>query len=95
MAWKFSTAVTKPLFPLAIAEYCAQNLFQKYDSIPRKVDVTMPSPEICQDGVTLQVGHFKFRPTHKLSQLGVTPNHHFAATASSVEKTTPTPQSTL
>ena len=94
MARNFSKDVTKPLFPLAIAEYCAQNLFAKYDSMPRKVDVTMPSPEICQDGVTLQVGHFKFRPTHKLSQLGVTPNHHFAATASSVEKTTP-PQSTL
>ena len=94
MARNFFKDVTKPLFPLAIAEYCAQNLFAKYDSMPRKVDVTMPSPEICQDGVTLQVGHFKFRPTHKLSQLGVTPNHHFAATVSSPEKTTP-PQSTL
>ena len=94
MTRNFQIIVNKPLFPLAIAEYCAQNLFAKYDSMPRKVDVTMPSPEICQDGVTLQVGHFKFRPTHKLSQLGVTPNHHFAATASSPEKTTP-PQSTL
>ena len=94
MTRNFQRIVNKPLFPLAIAEYCAQNLFAKYDSMPRKVDVTMPSPEICQDGVTLQVGHFKFRPTHKLSQLGVTPNHHFAATASSPEKTTP-PQSTL
>ena len=64
----------------AIAEYCAQNLFpqEEYDSLPRKQDVVMPAPEICKDGVNLQVGQFKFKLTHKLSQLGLTSTllHH-------------------
>ena len=63
----------------AIAEYCAQNLFpqEEYDSfLPRKQDVVMPAPEICKDGVNLQVGQFKFKLTHKLSQLGLTSTHN-------------------
>ena len=70
----------------AIAEYCAQNLFpqEEYDSfLPRKQDVVMPAPEICKDGVNLQVGQFKFKLTHKLSQLGLTSTLHHNSTSSS------------
>ena len=77
----------------AIAEYCAQNLFpqEEYDSfLPRKQDVVMPAPEICKDGVNLQVGQFKFKLTHKLSQLGLTSTLHHNSTSS-----TSKPQSSL
>ena len=71
------------LLSSAIAEYCAQNLFpQEYDSLPRKQDVVMPVPEICKDGVNLlQVGQFKFKLTHKLSQLGLTSTLHHSSSS--------------
>ena len=37
----------------------------------RKEDVVMPAAEPQKDG-TVKVGQFTFRPTHKLSQLGLT-----------------------
>ena len=53
----------------------------------RKEDVVMPAPEPQKDG-TVKVGQFTFRPTHKLSQLGLmTPspqNSSAAATKSTL-----------
>jgi len=56
----------------SIAEYCAKNLFsnEPYEAMMRKEDVVMPAPEPQKDG-TVKVGQFTFRPTHKLSQLGL------------------------
>jgi len=57
----------------SIAEYCAKNLFrhEPYEDMMRKEDVVMPVAEPQKDG-TVKVGQFTFRPTHKLSQLGLT-----------------------
>jgi glycerol-3-phosphate dehydrogenase len=55
-----------------IAEYCARNLFghQDYEAMPRLEDVVMPAP-VPQANGSIKVGLFTFRPTHKLSQLGI------------------------
>ena len=55
----------------AIAQYCAQNIFpDDYDKMPRKADVVMPAPKLCPDGTNVEVGIWKFKPCHKLSELG-------------------------
>ena len=54
----------------AIAQYCAQNIFPDYNKMPRKVDVVMPAPKLCPDGTNVEVGLWKFKPCHKLSELG-------------------------
>ena len=54
----------------AIAQYCAQNIFPDYDKIPRKADIVMPEPKSCPDGTNDEVGLWKFKPCHKLSELG-------------------------
>lgn len=57
----------------AIAEYCAKNMFANYETMARKPDVVMPLPKIEGGQGLIRVGDFTFRPTHKLSQLGLTP----------------------
>lgn len=56
----------------AIAQYAAKNMFSDYDQINKKHDVVMP-PALPQPDGSIKIGPFNFKPTHKLSQLGLTP----------------------
>lgn len=55
----------------SIAEHCARSMFNDYDKMPRKKDVVMPKAQPQINGL-INVGRFTFKPTHKLTQVGLT-----------------------